>query len=206
MEPLAVAVHICKMANVGMRDEVVVFGAGTVGLLCAAVAKCMGARKIVVVDINQERLAFAKEYIKGCGGFCPEQEKTSAEDTAQAMIAQNDLNKRGATVVLEATGHETCINAGIHVLQPGGNFVQAGLGRANISFPIVALSEKEIHFHGSFRYSAGDFEIARQLLERRKVEVGQLVSGVVKFEDAKLAWEMTRKGEGIKNVIEGLRD
>ena len=40
----------------------IIFGAGPVGLLCMAVAKGLGARNIIAVDINQERLSFAKQY------------------------------------------------------------------------------------------------------------------------------------------------
>lgn len=175
------------------------------GLLCAKVAKCRGAKRVVVVDVNKGRLAFAKEYVEGCGTYLPSKEN-SPEDIAQELVVQNNLHARGATIVLEATGHPTCIHTGIHVLQPGGHFVQAGLGPANIEFPIVALSEKEIHLHGSFRYGAGDFETARELMESGKIEAGGLVSSVLGFEKASAAWERTRRGEGITNVIEGPRD
>lgn len=63
MEPLSVAVH--SVVNVGgMRTgwNVLVMGAGPVGLLCMAVAKGLGAGRIVGVDINEDRLKFAKGY------------------------------------------------------------------------------------------------------------------------------------------------
>jgi D-xylulose reductase len=63
MEPLSVGVH--SVANLGefKSDQVcIVFGAGPVGLLCMAVAKALGARRIIAVDIQQDRLDFAKSY------------------------------------------------------------------------------------------------------------------------------------------------
>lgn len=63
MEPLSVAVH--AIANVGALrtgQSVLIFGAGPVGLLAMAVAKGLGASRIVAVDINEERLNFAKGY------------------------------------------------------------------------------------------------------------------------------------------------
>lgn len=63
MEPLSVGVH--SVANLGefKSDQVcIVFGAGPVGLLCMAVAKALGARRVIAVDIQQERLDFAKSY------------------------------------------------------------------------------------------------------------------------------------------------
>ena len=63
MEPLSVAVH--AIANVGALrtgQSVLIFGAGPVGLLAMAVAKGLGAARIIAVDINEERLNFARDY------------------------------------------------------------------------------------------------------------------------------------------------
>jgi threonine dehydrogenase-like Zn-dependent dehydrogenase len=63
MEPLSVAVH--AVANKGQCRggmNVLIMGAGPVGLLAMGVAKGMGARTIVAVDINEDRLNFAKTY------------------------------------------------------------------------------------------------------------------------------------------------
>jgi hypothetical protein len=52
-------------STVGYEADIqvcIVFGAGPVGLLCMAVAKALGARRVIAVDINQERLDFAKSY------------------------------------------------------------------------------------------------------------------------------------------------
>jgi D-xylulose reductase len=63
MEPLSVAVH--AVANVGglrTGQNVLIMGAGPVGLLAMGVAKGLGAGRIIGVDINQDRLNFAKSY------------------------------------------------------------------------------------------------------------------------------------------------
>jgi D-xylulose reductase len=107
----------------------------------------------------------------------------------------------GVDTVLEATGAEICIEAGIHVLKKGGTFIQAGLGKPKIQFPIATLSEKEINMKGCFRYNAGDYDLALHLLESKEVTVKRLITSVEPFERATNAWERTRKGEGIKNLI-----
>ena len=63
MEPLSVAVHAVATTG-GMRTgmNVLIMGAGPVGLLAMGVAKGLGANKIIAVDINLERLEFAKGY------------------------------------------------------------------------------------------------------------------------------------------------
>ena len=203
MEPLAVAVHVSRLADIRVGQSVVIFGAGTIGLLSAAVAKSMGAGKVISVDINESRLEFAQDFA-ATGTYQPSIE-SSSEETAQSIKNKYGLDE-GADAVIEATGAEPCIETGIHVLRSGGTFIQAGLGRAKIQFPIVALSEKEIHMKGSFRYSTGDFDLAMHLLESRKVSVKELITGMEPFEKATSAWERTKKGEGIKTLIRGVQD
>jgi D-xylulose reductase len=63
MEPLSVGVHSVKTLGQCTTGEVViVFGAGPVGLLCMAVAKALGASRIIAVDIRQDKLELAKAY------------------------------------------------------------------------------------------------------------------------------------------------
>lgn len=200
VEPLAVAVHCARLASVNTGQSVVVFGAGTIGLLCAAVCKALGASKVVSVDVNASRLEFAQKFA-GSLPYLPQRSDTA--ETMASKIQEEHALPDGADVVLEATGVESCIETGIHVLRAGGSFVQAGLGKQKISFPITVLIEKEIHMIGCFRYSAGDYEMAMHLLETKRVNVKDLISSVVPFEGATEAWERTRKGEGIKNLIRG---
>ena len=203
MEPLAVAVHVCRLADIKLSQDVVIFGSGTIGLLCAAVSKALGARQIISIDVNASRLDFARKFA-ATGTFEPEKNDTP-EETAGKIKATHGLTE-GADTVLEATGVEVCIAAGINVLKKGGTFIQAGLGKPDIQFPITTLSEKEITMKGCFRYSAGDYELAMHLLESKKVSVSALISSVVDFEHTTDAWEKTRKGEGIKNMIRGPQD
>ena len=63
MEPLSVAVHSVKtLGNCSTNETVLVFGAGPIGLLRMAVARAVGARRVIAVDIMQEKLDFAQSY------------------------------------------------------------------------------------------------------------------------------------------------
>jgi D-xylulose reductase len=59
---------------------------------------------------------------------------------------------------------------------------------------------------GCFRYGAGDYELAVGLLKKGLLDMKKLISSVTKFEDATEAWEKTARGEGIKNLIQGVQD
>lgn len=200
MEPLSVAVHIVKQANVAPGQSVVVFGAGPVGLLCCAVARAFGSPKVIAVDIQKGRLEFAKKYA-ATATFEPS--KVPALENANRIVNENDLG-RGADIVIDASGAEPSVHTGIHVLRPGGTYVQGGMGRNEITFPIMAACTKELNVRGSFRYGSGDYKLAVNLVASGKVSVKELITGVVSFEDAEQAFQEVKAGKGIKTLIAGI--
>ncbi|KAI5803386.1 chaperonin 10-like protein [Peziza echinospora] len=205
VEPLSVGVHIMKQAQIKPGSSIVVFGAGPVGLLCCAVAKAFGATKIIAVDINQDRLDFALKYA-ATGVFNPITQ--GSKDPAENAEKLNGLFNLGvgADVAVDASGAQPSIAAAIHVLRQGGTFVQAGMGKPDIDFPIVAMCCKELTVKGSFRYGPGDYKLAVDLISSGRVSVKELITGRVKFEQAEDAFKQVLGGKGIKILIEGVED
>lgn len=69
-EPLSVGVHACRRANISPETKVLIIGAGPIGLVTMLAARAFGAPKIVMVDVDDLRLSFAKdlgadEIVKG---------------------------------------------------------------------------------------------------------------------------------------------
>jgi D-xylulose reductase len=201
VEPLAVAAKAVRTVNIRPGQTVIVFGAGTVGLLAAAVSKVFGAKTIVAVDILDAKLEFARRFNQS-STFKPDP-NASAEENGQRLIEEHGLGI-GADAVIEASGAESSVNTAVHCLRPGGQYVQTGLGKPNISFPILSMSEKELHMHGAFRYTKADYDIAMDILERDLVPVKDLISRIFPFEQTTSAWDATKRGEGIKNLISGV--
>lgn len=199
MEPLSVAVHITKQSNLKEGDTCVVFGAGPVGLLCCAVARALGASKVVAVDINRGRLEFARAYA-ATSTFVPDQ--VSAPENAQRLVKESEL-EAGFDVAIDASGAEPSVQTAIHALRVGGSYVQGGMGRDEITFPIMAACTKELTVKGSFRYGAGDYRLAVDLVASGKIDVKRLISRKVAFADAEQAFEDVKAGKAIKVLIEG---
>jgi len=199
VEPLAVGVHIVKQAEIKPGDSVVVMGAGPVGLLCCAVAKAFGASTIVAVDIQPARLEFAASYA-ATHTFTPE--RVSAEENAARLLKETGLIG-GADAIIDASGAEPSIQTSLHAVRRGGIYVQGGMGKADINFPIMALCTKEVTAKGSFRYGSGDYKLAVELVANGKVDVKRLITGTVKFQDAEQAFHDVKAGKGIKVLIAG---
>ena len=133
MEPLSVGVHsVATLAQFKAGQTIAVWGAGPVGLLCMAVAKALGASRIVAIDINQARLDFAKSYA-ATDAFAPpapnpgENRVEYSKRCAEALKQTLGIEDRGPTavdVVIEASGAETSIQTALFVVKTGGTYVQ----------------------------------------------------------------------------------
>lgn len=211
VEPLAVAVHAVKLGDVRPGETVVVMGSGTIGLVCAAVARQFGAHRVILVDVVEKKLEFAKSWL-GCETYLAATD-VPAESNAEQLLKNLDLEEEGTDTfggrvdtVIEASGATSSIETGIHILRPGGKYVQTGLGKPKIEFPIVAMGQKELMVRGCFRYGSGDYELAVSYLINGLIDIKPLISSVSPFEEATKAWDKTARGEGIKNLIQGVQD
>ncbi|ODO09782.1 hypothetical protein I350_01999 [Cryptococcus amylolentus CBS 6273] len=218
MEPLSVATH--AVANVGgVRSgyNVLITGAGPVGLLAMAVAKGMGANTIVAVDINEERLQFAREYA-ATHTYIPvkpnaeEKPLAYSERAAAHLLRTCDIPNRGPgsiDLVVDATGAPSCVALGLQTVRPGGTYVQVGFGPPDVPVPMFRITTNEINIKGAWRYGSGDYPLAIDLVARGLVDLKPLLTHTFKFEEALEAFEITKNGKDkngkgvIKCVIDG---
>ncbi|KAK9480515.1 chaperonin 10-like protein [Lipomyces japonicus] len=201
VEPLSVAVHVSRLLHIPPGSSVIVFGAGPIGLLSAAVAKAFGATTIIVVDLVQARLDLAKE-LAATHTYVP-QRGDSAADSARKIV---ELVGKRPQFAIEASGAAASVNTAIHVLEHGGAYTQAGMGAPEITFPITEFTVKELTAHGSFRYGPGDYQLAVELIASKKVDVTKLITHRVKFEEAEEAFKLVKGGQGVKILIAGPTD
>ncbi len=198
-EPLSVAVHGVRLAGIQPRQSVLVQGSGTIGLLAASVAKAYGASVVCLADINQTKLDFAADFIPGCAVFKSDP-SASPQDEAERLKRTLGLED-GADVVLECSGVQSSAQTGLYASARGATYVQIGLGKHDQTLPLGFMCEREVVVKTSFRYGPGDYEIALEMLGDGKVDAKKMISSIVDFEQAAEAWERTRRGEGIKNLI-----
>jgi len=218
MEPLSVGVHsVFTQAKLQPAQSIAVFGCGPVGLLCMAVAKAIGASRIIAVDIVLSRLVFAKTYA-ATDVFQPpplqegESKMAYSQRSAGLLRATLGVEYRGSKaidVVIDASGAEVSIQTGILIARVGGTFVQVGMGHPEVVVPITTFLTKELILKGSFRYGPGDYRLALALATQKKVDLRPLVTHRFRFEDAITAFDVTKKGKSedgrglIKAIISG---
>ncbi|EXU95843.1 zinc-binding dehydrogenase domain protein [Metarhizium robertsii] len=116
-------------------------------------------------------------------------------DFARRFASTHTFLSRGARPRTTPTG--------LHAVRVGGTYVQGGMGKPDVNFPIMAMCLKEVTARGSFRYGPGDYELAVELVASGKVDVKKLVSEVVPFDRAEEAFKKVKEGEVIKILIAG---
>ncbi|KAK2589828.1 hypothetical protein QQS21_012487 [Conoideocrella luteorostrata] len=211
VEPVAVAVQIVNVAGLRAGQTVLVFGCGPIGVLCQAVAKASAARRVIGVDISQSRVDFARNF--GADGvFLSRPELNEGQDPVEGAraVAEEIVSKcgleDGADVVLECTGAEACIQAGIFAARKGGTFVQAGMGRENVVFPITTACIRALTIKGSIRYTTGCYPRAVELIASGKIQPQKLITHRFRFEQAEEAFELVRRAQEdtLKVIIKGV--
>ncbi|KKY35232.1 putative alcohol dehydrogenaselike domain-containing protein [Diaporthe ampelina] len=160
-EPLSVALHAGDRARLDPGATVLVLGAGAVGLLCCAVSKVLGARNVVVADINADRVRWAVDRgFADASVVVPMKRPDTVEAKLEfarevaALVAGAKTNAGEAVgevdATFECTGVESCLQAAIYV---GGKILIIGMGNPIQTLPISAASLKEVDLVGVFRYA-----------------------------------------------------
>jgi len=198
MEPLAVGVHACTRAGVSLGKKVLICGAGPIGLVNLLTAKAMGASEVIITDVMENRLEVAKSL--GADHVYKVSIGAKAEDMAADV--RKILGGDGSHVTIECSGVETSIRFGIFSTRSGGCLVLVGLGKAEVTLPIVNAAVREVDIRGIFRYS-NCYSKAIDMVATGKVDVKPLITHRFKLEETVKAFETAKTGAGgaIKVII-----
>ncbi len=191
-EPLSVGIHACRRGDVRTGDTVLVTGAGPIGLMILEAARAAGATDIVLTDVVDEKLAFARE--RGADLTV----NVADDDLEAAIDAYTD--GVGVDVVVEASGAVSSIESTIDVVRRGGTVVLVGLAsEANVPFDVLDIIDNELDVHGSFRYK-NTYPAAVDLLADGVVDV----EGIVEFESSLEEIDDAFQRAMDPNVIKGM--
>lgn len=187
-EPLACVCHcLTDPARVSPGDCVLVIGPGTMGLLAAQVARASGGTVTVVGTSSDGVRLSAAEAL----GFAV---RTTQDEAA-------DLD-RGMDVVIECSGSQGGINAGLAAARPGATYVQIGLAGHPVTVAIDEICYRELTFISGFASTPTSWGRAIRLLEDRRVELDPLITAVAPLSDWQEVFARARRGEGIKYLFE----
>lgn len=157
-EPLAISIHAAKLGFQPFGD-LLIFGAGTIGLLTLQVAQNMGVRKVMVTDINPARLQYAKQL-----------GAEIAEPDQLPDLAGKFFSPGGLDTIIDCVGLAATREQAMRLVNPGGKVIMVGLGSDLSALPMNHLVRQEIMIFGSYTYTKAEFEQAIHLLSAGKIQ------------------------------------
>ncbi len=193
IEAVSIAVHAANRTPVSLGDTAVVVGSGMIGLLVIQAMRLAGCGRIIAVDLEENRLAKAKELGADIGL------KGDAVDVPAEV--RKLTGGRGADVVLEVVGVASTVNMAIACARKGGSITLVGNLSPKVEMPLQAIVTKELTIHGSCA-SRGEYPACIELLERRAIRVDPLITATISLNEGPAWFQRLYAGEpGAMKVI-----
>ena len=174
-EPASVAVHMVRRAGIELGDTVLVLGGGPIGFLVASVARAAGARRVLVSEVSQPRLALCRK-----AGI----ETIDAGQADPVAVIRDLTDGEGADVVVEAVGHPATVAQMVAACRVRGRILIGGIGGAPNPVDLAQVVFKEVTLIGSRVYESRDMATALHLLGTGALDVDGLVTRTVPLVDA----------------------
>jgi len=185
-EPISVALHAVNRVPIHQGDSAIVIGAGLIGLLVVQALKAAGATTIIAIDLDEKRLAVAKE-------LGADHTLVSGEDTP-AKVRELVGNEDGCDVAMEVVGFGPTTKLAIESVRKGGSIGLVGNLQAEVPFPLQAVVTRELTVYGSCA-SAGEYEASVQAVADGTIKVDPLISAIANLEDGNDWFQRLYKNE-----------
>ena len=188
IEPVSCAVHAMHSLNARSGDTFLIVGAGTMGLLLLQLALRGGASRVVMVDVNAQRLMCAEQL-----------GATRTYTDIQQALADEPL---GFNCVIDATGVPAVIEKAFMVVKRGGKFMVFGVAShdARISLSPFRIYNDEITIIGSMAVLFS-FQAALDLISGGMINTQAMLTTALPLQDFPSALDMVRQGKGIKTQV-----
>lgn len=185
IEPLACSIRGWDILPRRLGDHVLVYGAGTMGLMMAQLASRAGAASVTVVDLNADRLQTAAE----CG-------------IELRYASADDADREKWDVVIDCTGNIAAIEDAVTRVKAAGYFQDFGVAPADktAKFSPFRVYRDEISFVGSMAVH-NSFGRAVEMFEAGAINAPAMISHSFTLDDYADALDLFRRGQGRKLQI-----
>jgi len=189
-EPCCVAYNAVVMnSEIKPGDRVVVIGPGTIGMLCAVMARLNGAEVAVLgLEADKGRLEIAKGY--GCEGIIGD-----ATDWAKSR------DGLGADLIVDAAGASATLKIGMNLVRPNGQITKVGWGPQPCNFSLDPIVQKNVRLQGSFSHNWPIWEKVIGMMGSGMLDVKPIIGGVWPVTSWLEAFEKMHHGEVVKSVL-----
>jgi threonine 3-dehydrogenase len=192
LDPFGNAVHTAQQFDL-LGEDVLVTGAGPIGIMAAAVARRAGARSVIITDINDYRLALAEKV----AGARPV--NVAREDLRDVMHGEGIAG--GFGVALEVSGAVPAITQAIDALKMGGGLAMLGIPAGDMAVAWSDIILKALTIRGV--YGREMFETWRKMLGliRNGLDLEPLITHRLPVAEFQAGFDAMRSGQSGKVVL-----
>lgn len=183
IEPITVGLHAIYLAEGCQNKNVVVVGAGTIGLLAAQCAKALGANTVTVIDINQEKLNLAKSL---GANYVFNSQVSSVEEISAQLYSQ-----RFDQLILETAGVPQTVELAIQIAGPRAQIALIGTLHKDLLLNqklFSSILRKELSILGSwmnysFPWPGQEWTKAVELISNNQIDIHPLIASIDTIEN-----------------------
>ncbi len=194
LEPLAVGIHALNRGGGAQGKNILVTGAGTIGLVTAQAAKAMGAASVMITDVSDFKLDMAKN----CGiDHNVNVATTDLKSAVNSVFGEDILD-----MIVECSAVESAINQAIDIATKGTNIVVAGVFEGMPKTDLASVQDREYSLIGSLMYTHDDYVEAINMAGKGLVYLDKLITNIFTLEQNKEAFEYIDKNrDTVQKVI-----
>ena len=184
-EPVAVATHAVRKAQVAVGDRVVIMGGGPIGQMVAQICKFSGASPVILSEIVPQRVQFARKMGLVAAG--------SRNETIQKV--KELIRPEGADIVFEAAGVQSTYDYITEIVRPEGKIIAVGAATGSIAVDFWKLFFCELNIMGIHVYDQTAFEAAIGLINDHPSIFRQFISKIAGYNELQSELEKLAKGD-----------
>lgn len=192
---LATGYYAAAISEIPPGGNVVVMGAGPVGLFCALAAKATGSGRVIVLDVDAERVRFAREQL----GL--EAIDTSAEEAQPAVTARTD--GRMADVAIEAVGAIPALKTAMRCVADGGRITIVGVygsERYELPMGVAWVRGLDLRFASMANVQA-HWDDALLTVAKGELDPTRIITHRMSLDDAQEGYRIFAAREAMKVVL-----
>lgn len=196
VELLSSVINSQEYANVTLGETVAIFGTGPIGCLHSEIARLRGAKEIIMIDINDNRLELARNF-----------SGTKFINSAKVDIVQEIMEATdgfGVDVAIIATPAVQSQAQGLDLLRKRGRLVI--FGGVSSENPYTTLNSNTIHYNeiaviGSFAYGPNNFKKAFDIIANKMINTEGFVTHILPLSEVEEGIAEVKAGRALKVVL-----
>jgi threonine 3-dehydrogenase len=193
LDPLGNAVHTALSFDV-VGEDVLITGAGPIGIMATAIVRFIGARNVVITDVNDFRLDLARKM----GATLALNVSRESLDDAMKQLGMQE----GFDVGLEMSGNAAALRDMLRTMHHGGSIAMLGIPPTEVAIDWNEVILKGLTIKGIYGRQMFETWYKMAALLQSGLNVRPVITHRVPYTDYQHAFDIMRRGEAAKVVME----